>query len=356
MFWIFAGGTGGHISPGISIAESMASKNMEIRFFTAKKDIEYKDFKSFKKKSNIKIIAYPVSKIPNGIRSLLDFLKNLFLAFRQLNREKKLQAPKAIIAMGGYPCFNGLFWARLQAVPYFICESNAVLGRITRIFAHRSQAVFLSFRVKAMKKNFVFSGNPIRKEFTFEKKENVKHPDFVKKIFLMGGSQGARDINSLYLKMITSPFFAKMRFTLAAGKGNDREIRLRSKTYKRPQDKIFAFVEDMKSALNDADLVIARAGSSSLYEILSVRKPAILIPFPEAVFDHQRKNALVLEKKGLAKMVDIRPFNAAKASIEIEDFLKHDSFKKMQLNMMRHKMPLDAHEGIANHIIKSASL
>ena len=353
MFWIFAGGTGGHISPGISIAEGIASKNYDVLFFTLQKDMNYKGFKSFEKKHNIKIIAYPASKIPNDIGSLFHFLKNLFYAFKQLNREKNFRPPKAVIAMGGYPCFNALLWARFRSIPYFLCESNIVLGKITKLFVRKSKAVFLSFKVEPMKNNFIVSGNPIRKEFLSKGKKITKSSGSIKKILLVGGSQGSHDINSLYLEMIKHPFFGGSDLTLAMGKNNGLKARL--KAYRRSRDKILPFIDDMRSALENSDLVIARAGSSSLYEILSVRKPAILIPFPYAVYDHQKKNALCLEKKGLAKVIDIRPFNVVKVLTEMLDFLKSDSFKKVQLNMKHHRLPLDAHESIVDHILENVA-
>ena len=356
MYWVFTGGTGGHISPAISIAENMASKDHDVCLFTLQKDINYRGFGYLRKKLNVEVITYPSSKVPSNISSLFHFANNLFLAFKQLNQKRNIRPPQAVIAMGGYPCFNALLWARLRSVPYFLCESNAVLGKITKLFASRSKAVFLSFKVEPMKNNFIVSGNPVRKEFTSGgKRKSTRPSNSIQKILLIGGSQGARDINSLYLKMIKNPFFSRIKLTLLAGKGNDLRIKSKSKDHRRPHDEIFAFIEDMKFTLESSDLVVARAGGSSLYEILSVRKPAILIPFPHAVYDHQRKNALYLEREGLAKVIDIRPFDVTKVLGEMLAFLKSDSLRKVELNMKHHRLPLDAHENIVDHIIKNFS-
>ena len=355
MFWIFAGGTGGHISPGISLAESFSIRKHDVCFFTLAKDLAYPGLQSLKKESNIKIIAYPASRMPYNLVSLLRFMKNLFSAFIQLKKERKIKKPRAIIAMGGYPCFNALLWARLHSCPYYLCESNSVQGRITKIFAGKSKAVFLAFRVEPMRSNFIVSGNPVRKEFLSGGKKKMVHTlNTPQNILMLGGSQGARDINALYSGMIQHPFFSDVCITLAAGKENADEIRLRPEVARRVQDKIFGFIEDVRSALENSDLVIARAGGSSVYEILSLRKPAILIPFPHAVYDHQRKNALYLEEEGLVKMIDIRPFNVRKALVELLKFLKDGSFRKVRSNMGSHKLPMNSQEFIVRHVEESS--
>ena len=171
----------------------------------------------------------------------------------------------------------------------------------------------------------------------------------VKKILLIGGSQGASDINHLYLKMSQNPVFKDIIFTLVTGEKKLTEIK---SIAPRKQDKIVGFIQDMCSALLENDLIIARSGSGTVFEIISVRKPVIFLPYPYATHDHQRKNALYTENHGLAKIIDIRPFQVNKAMSLVQNSYQSDAIASMQKKLETHKIPLDAHQKIPEFILK----
>ena len=162
--WICAGGTGGHISPAIALTSSFSQKNVPVIFFTLPKNINYPGIR----KKTKKLIEYPASPIPKNLTSALKFLKDIVKTWKILNKEYKENEPFAMIGMGGYPCFAPLLWALWKRVPYYLCEQNAVLGSTTYIFSYFAKAVFLSFPVDQMKKNFVFFRKPLSgEEFIF---------------------------------------------------------------------------------------------------------------------------------------------------------------------------------------------
>ena len=383
--WIFAGGTGGHISPALSLADYFSQKKVSFIFFTLPKNLDYPGI------DKVKAVSYPALPIPKNLFLLVKFLKSSYIAWNLFEKENKKKKVSAVIAMGGYPCFIPLLWALFKRVPYYLCEQNVVLGKITRIFSRFARVVFLSFAdptlkvKKKSKKNYIVSGNPLRKDFIPSKlvknksvssHKNLAYPSLktitvparrclervasgavcealrVKKILLLGGSQGAYDINNLYLTMIKRPTFKNMSFTLVTGKDKFSKMKTKHTHSNRKQDKIVDFIKDMHSALFSHDLIIARAGSSTIFEIMSSRKPAIFLPYPYATNDHQKQNALYLEKQGLAKTIDIRPFHAEAAVQLIEDIFSTGELKILQNNLLTHKIPLNAHKTISETVLK----
>ena len=361
--WIFAGGTGGHISPGISLAESFLKKKHSVTFFTLTKNINYANIQRLIKEKKITIKEYEAQPIPKNIFSLFRFMRGLGKSFLVFNRAKKKEAPDTVVCMGGYPCFAPLAWSVLGGLPYYLCEQNAVLGRITKMFARRAQAVFLSFPIDHVRENFLVSGNPIRKELIFSPRHAAAKPNAgqmqvkksgqtatLKNILMMGGSQGASDINRLYLELKENPFSRNIHFTVITGKNDYASLKGRA----RPKDQIVPFIEDMRTSLEHSDCVIARSGSGTIFEILSSGKPAVLIPYPHATRNHQAENARYLEKNGLAKLVDVRPFRADVVSKEVLTILKND-LPTIREKLSEHKIPLDAHESIPRYIEKQCS-
>ena len=355
--WIFAGGTGGHISPGVSLAETFSNSiyKCNVLFFTLEKDRKYSDFIKLEKDNHIRILSYPSSKIPNSIGSLIEFIKNFIKAKKILNEISKQHPPNAIIGMGGYPVFNGLLWAYQNKIPFFLCEQNSVLGRITKIFAKSAQYVFLSFPITPTKKNYILSGNPIRKALRFDKKDITIKPKttlFHKgtgSILIIGGSQGAKDLNELYLSMIQDSFFTNIIITISTGKNQYEQIY----NNKRKQDTVLSFIDTMKETLLTNDLIISRSGSGLVFEILSLRKPTIFIPFPYAVYDHQKKNAEYLQKNNLSEIIDTRPLNIESAVNSIKEFISSGKIKVIHKNILEHTIPLNAHTTIVETILKS---
>ena len=372
--WIFAGGTGGHISPAISLADAFSKKKVSFIFFTLPKNLDYPGLAKMPASQVKKVVDYPALPIPKNLFALFKFLKSCHLAWKVFQQKNKKEPASAVIAMGGYPCFTPLLWALFKRIPYYLCEQNAALGKIHRIFSRFARVVFLSFPVPDMKKNYVFSGNPLRKDFQLQMKKSTKSSSYsaassfssasfknstllVKKILLLGGSQGASDINELYFAMTQRPVFKNMVFTVAAGKNKFSTIKLKAEALSkrnpaRKKDKMVEFIKDMHSAFSLNDLIITRAGSSTVFEIMSSRKPAIFLPYPYATNDHQRQNAVYLEKQGLAKIIDIRPFEVEKAVKMIEDILLSGELKLAQKNLLKHKIPLNAHKTISDVILR----
>ncbi len=349
--WICAGGTGGHIAPATSLAMNFIKKKCSVVFITLEKDMSYPDIQKLKDHKNIDVFTYKAERIPRNVLQIFTFISTFLHSLSFLNRLRKKYPPGAVLAMGGYPVFNVLVWSKIHRVPYFICEQNTVLGRINKLFKKRAKKVFLSFPIDHHWENYVISGNPLRESIIFKKKEFQhlsKAKILPKTIFIIGGSQGANDLNELYLKMIEDSFFAKTKIFISTGEKYFKKIISK----RRKKDEVYSFINDMKKFLMKSDCVISRSGSSMLFEILSSRKPAIFLPYPYATHNHQKENALFLKKKGLAAIVDIRPFDAENSLEEIKNILISKEFVSIRDNMQKHSIPLDAHEKITDMILQ----
>ncbi|MDH5721239.1 MAG: glycosyltransferase [Spirochaetia bacterium] len=347
--WIAAGGTGGHISPAVSLSEKFISKDWQVIFFTLQKDLDYPDIRDLNNNKKIEFVAYPAPKLPKGIKSLIMFIKKMISCQRILNQWKTLYPPRFVLGLGGYPSFPLLFWAKRKKLPYFLAEQNAVYGRITKLMKKGAKLLFLSFPKENLQVNEIVTGNPIRKIFKKYKikKASPKKSD-IKKILMIGGSQGAKDMNRLFLEIIKDPFFDKFLITISTGQKEYSQLA----KYSSKNRIIFDFIVDMPNELQKNNLIISRAGSGSVFEILWAKKPAVFLPYPFAVYNHQKENALAIKKEGLAECIDLHPFDSIYAKEQIKTLIESKKLFDMAEKLENHIFSLEAEEIIFSEIDK----
>ncbi|MCS6985428.1 MAG: UDP-N-acetylglucosamine--N-acetylmuramyl-(pentapeptide) pyrophosphoryl-undecaprenol N-acetylglucosamine transferase [Leptospiraceae bacterium] len=347
--FIAAGGTGGHISPGVALAEGFLKKKVRVVFFSLEKDRDYPDLERLRMFEGVHVVFYKAPPLPSKVWLWPRFAKNLILSLGQVREQHKLYQVVAAIGMGGYPAFPLLLYSKFMKIPYFLCEQNSVMGFVSQLFAKRAQKVFLSFPMKTNASHYVFTGNPLRSQF--QKKVVVRKPTSFRKILIVGGSQGARDLNELYLRMIEDPFFENWQIILSTGKNHYHAIYPK----KRKKDQILPFITDMPRFLTNCDVVLCRAGSGTLYEVIWAQKPSVLFPFPYATKNHQYYNALYLKEQGVSEIIDIRPFSAKEAVCRLKEILQSHKLKEMADAVAQKKvLPLTAHEVIVNEVLQLA--
>ncbi|MBV6494435.1 MAG: UDP-N-acetylglucosamine--N-acetylmuramyl-(pentapeptide) pyrophosphoryl-undecaprenol N-acetylglucosamine transferase [Turneriella sp.] len=318
---IAAGGTGGHISPGISIAEAWLKSGGKVLLATLQKNIDYPDIKRIAQHRDVSIVAYDAPRLPKNPLKIVDFIRRFYSSYKILSFAAKEEHANAVLGMGGYSTFPTIVYAFFHRKPVFLCEQNARWGIVTRFGKFFAKKVFLSFGTsKKLSSKFIVTGNPLRAMFsqvqpTKKQRKSAKKP----LLFFLGGSQGATDINALYLRFLESPFASKYRALVAAGKNSADGIKAKS----RKEDTVVPFIEDMPSAYKGADVVIARCGSGTLFEILWAQKPAFLLPYPFAAANHQRANADAIVGMLSAIVFDQRPFNVENAFTAFSHFLKN---------------------------------
>ncbi len=316
---IAAGGTGGHITPGISIAERWLALGGKIILTTLMKNIDYPDIIRIARNENVSIVAYDAPRLTKNPLKLWAFFRRFRSAYRLVKQAATAEQATAVLGMGGYSSFPAVAYAIFNKKPLFLCEQNAHWGMVTRRGKSFAKAVFLSFtEIKKLASKFVVTGNPLRAMFKDKadvplRKKKAGKPN----ILFLGGSQGATDINALYLSFVGHPTATKYHCTIAAGGSAFEALKPKA----RKGDAILPFIEDMPAAYDAADFIVARCGSGTLFEILWSEKPSFLIPYPFAADDHQKANAEAMIAQMPSVIYDERPFHAENALAAFLAFL-----------------------------------
>jgi UDP-N-acetylglucosamine--N-acetylmuramyl-(pentapeptide) pyrophosphoryl-undecaprenol N-acetylglucosamine transferase len=293
---IAAGGTGGHIFPGVSVGEAfIARPGNEVVFTGTRYGLEERlvpasGFKLLKIEARPFAGRGPAAKIG----TLLALAKGVIQA-RSLIRSER---PDAILGMGGFTCVPVLLAGLSLRVPCFIHEQNLSPGMANKFLARWVRATFVSFgeTVRYLKaKDVVHTGNPIRKSMR-GMRAGKRDTNF--NVFVFGGSRGAKSINDGVLALL--PYLEGYRRTAIYHQtGNDDFERVKA-GYEGSgtMHEVFPFTSEMEKYYNLADVVVSRAGASTIFEISYFRKPAILVPYPFSAGDHQWKNASHVESVG----------------------------------------------------------
>lgn len=314
---IAAGGTGGHINPGISIAEEWLAQGGNVILATLAKNLDYPDIVRLARHEAVSIVAYDAPRLAKNPWRWSDFLRRFISAYRLVRAVVRSENAIAVVGMGGYSSFPAVLYAVCNRLPLFLCEQNAHWGIVTRSARFFARKIFLTFApAKKYSTKYVVTGNPLRSIFAKIRAGKAKH--MTKKVlFFIGGSQGAQDINTLYLAFAHTPEAQGYHCIVATGAQQYREIAAKG----RKGDDIRPFVEDMPETLLRADYVIARCGSGTLSELIWAGKPALLLPYPFAAADHQRSNAESVKNLLDCAIYDERPFQKDRALAALLDFL-----------------------------------
>ena len=306
---LFAGGgTGGHIFPAIAVADELRKIDgkAEILFVGAKGRIEEKivpannyelktiDIKGFNRKNLLKNVSL-IFKSYNALRTCYKILKE----FR----------PDVVAGTGGFVSGPVVYAALKKKIPTLIQEGNSFPGIVTKYLSSKVNKVVISFdetlEYLKRKDNVIKIFYPVR--FSLNKIDKTEAKIFFKlsdnkTLFIFGGSQGARGINEAVKKIYKDLYKENVNIIWQTGKKEFEEIKNITKEFS-DKIKVFEFIDKMQYAYSAADLVLCRAGISSIMELAYLKIPAILMPFPHSAEDHQVKNALSLEKKGACILV-----------------------------------------------------
>jgi UDP-N-acetylglucosamine--N-acetylmuramyl-(pentapeptide) pyrophosphoryl-undecaprenol N-acetylglucosamine transferase len=304
---IAGGGTGGHLYPGIAVARELQSrsKGARITFAGTAQGIEARVVpREGFELDIIRSAGLKGKSLGDRLRGALLVPISLAGAWRILTRRR----PHLVIGVGGYSSGPLVMAAVARGVPTMLLEQNAVPGLTNRVlgpFVRLAAVNFESTRAFFGSKSFV-SGNPVRPEFldVHEPSRPAHHGRSAVRVLVFGGSQGAHAINLAMVE--AAPQLAAgtppLRITHQTG---ERDVEMVRAAYRQAglEAEVEPFIFDMAARLRDSDLIVCRAGATTLAEITAVGKPSILIPLPTAADDHQRKNAEALVAAGAAEML-----------------------------------------------------
>ena len=319
---IAAGGTGGHIYPGIAVAKEILRRDAksEVRFVGSQKGLETKIVpENGFELSLINSAGLKNVGLAGKIKGLMILPKS-FLEARRIIREFQ---PDAVIGAGGYVTGSVLLIASLMRIPTLVMDSNALPGFTNRQLARFVDKAALTFEeaVKFFGKKGIVTGNPVRREFfdiPAKKRQNDKFS-----LLIFGGSQGARAINFAMVDALKSlkKNEDELEITHQTGKFDFEKVKKGYAENDWKTAKISEYISDMVSEFAKTDLIICRAGATSCAEISAAGKAAILVPLPTAADDHQRKNAEALENAGAARMILQKDLSGESLANIIKNFI-----------------------------------
>lgn len=360
---ISGGGTGGHIFPAVSIANAIKAlqPNAKILFVGALGRMEMQRVPA----AGYEIKGLPIRGFfrplwkPANIGVAIDYLKSKWLAKKILQEFK----PDVAVGVGGYASSAALGAANSLGIPTLIQEQNSYAGLANKNLAKKAEKICVAY--EGMERFFpsgkiLMTGNPVRQNLldtTISREEAVKRQGFdpaKKTILLVGGSLGARTINESvlqHLDLVTSS--SDVQFIWQTGKYYSAEIAKRLEGKDIPNLKVTDFITDMGTAYKAADLVISRAGASSISEFCLIGKPVILVPSPNVAEDHQTKNALALSTKDAAIYVKDAEAPGMLLKLAIDTVKDDAKLQSLHENVLKLALPNSA-EIIAKEVIKLA--
>ena len=276
---IMAGGTGGHVFPALAIAKKLMEEQLVPKYGI---DIEYIDVKGIRK---------------NGVRTKLSAPFMVLKAVLQAKRVIKKFRPQVVLGMGGYASGPGGVAAYLQGIPVVLHEQNAKAGLTNRLLFKIAKRALLGFPGAFTGSKVTVVGNPVRESIV---KLNELVRDFTLnplKISIIGGSLGARALNEIVPEALMNFKSDSIKVVHQCGKGNSENVK---KAYQKAAFDVSVsdFVDDMDDLYKNTDLIICRAGALTVAEVTCAGVPAIFVPLPTAVDDHQYKNASFVQKEG----------------------------------------------------------
>jgi UDP-N-acetylglucosamine--N-acetylmuramyl-(pentapeptide) pyrophosphoryl-undecaprenol N-acetylglucosamine transferase len=306
---IVAGGTGGHISPGLALYESFREAGVRTLFLSGRRDERFSSLDDVGAESLHFYRPPSFSRNPIKLALFPAGFATAMLYARALIRKNSV---KAIIGMGGYVSAPALLTAALMKVPLFLCEQNSVPGKVTKFFEKHAKKIYGTFRGAAefmkLREKYVLAGNPIRKKVLADAyKEDARkafHLGHCKKVILViGGSQGAVRINELiyHIKKDYSDELKNVGVIWSTG----------DFSYEKYKEKInneidagsiyvSPFIDKVGLAYRAADIAISRSGAGVMMELAAMGVPSIQIPYPHAADNHQDGNADEFVQAGAA--------------------------------------------------------
>lgn len=303
-----AGGTGGHVFPAQALASALVARGHRVVLITDDRGTRWKG-----PLAELETHHVPAATVQG--RNPINYLKaawNIIKGIRAARQILRTLSPAAVVGFGGYPSLPAMFAARLEKIPTVIHEQNAVLGRANRLLASSVDAIAAALpemdKVKLRDWNKItVVGNPVRPEILAKANQKMVNPNGSGelRVLILGGSQGATVLSQVIpaaLDTLPASLKFRLRLTQQCRAEDIDQVRL---LYQQSNihAELATFIDNVPQKMADAHLVISRAGASTIAEIAVIGRPAILVPYPHAMDDHQSYNARALAKTAGAWMI-----------------------------------------------------
>lgn len=358
-FAIAAGGTGGHLFPGLAVAEVLHALGHQVLMLTSEKHI---DAVATEGRSEFQIARLPGMGLPRGIS--LQTLKFFARFARGILQCRSLFAgfqPDAVLGMGGFTSIAPILAGRLSGLPVFVHESNAIPGKANRLNARIAGGWLAGFEECARTIPSVpctVTGTPVRGAFLQHPSKEEALRKFGlsperKTVLVMGGSQGAAGVNMAVMEAAANLASAGFQFLHITGAADEKTV---AGFYQNEGIPAWtaAFHHAMQDAYSAADIAVARSGAASLTELSFFGLPSILIPYPFAAEDHQTCNAKIFSDAGAALLVQEREASGPFLAAEIRRILGDAQALAKMTTACRSLYRSDAAERVARVLLAAA--
>lgn len=330
---ITTGGTGGHIFPALAVAQALRVMHPDLEtVFVGGQGPEA----MLARKAGLRFVPLPARGVfGRGARGVVEGLLSTRAIALAMGFYRSFK-PELVAGFGGYASFFPVLAARLAGIPTALHEQNSVPGVTNKLLGKLVSRVFVTYPDEAgvfPAKKTVLTGNPVRHDIAAMWRAPAKNDPASRNILVLGGSQGAQAVNTAVLAALPALLDAGMRVTIQTGRadfervaeaaGETAEARHAAGRAVPGELVIENFIEDMATAYAWADLIIARSGASTLAEITSAKKPAVLVPFPHATHDHQTVNASFMARAGAAVVIDQNRLDPASLTSLVMDLFAH---------------------------------
>jgi UDP-N-acetylglucosamine--N-acetylmuramyl-(pentapeptide) pyrophosphoryl-undecaprenol N-acetylglucosamine transferase len=351
------GGTGGHLAPGLAVAGELRRRLAVARvvFVGTGRPLE----EHLVPQAGFELLALPAPRLPRSPGEALLFPMRLGRSLRSAHAVLRDLKPDIVVGLGGYGSFPTVVAARRFGVPVVLLEQNSIPGKANRWLSRLAREVYVQF--ESARPHFHFKdrvhvlGNPLRRGITEGTRqgacEKFSLDSRLKTLLILGGSQGATRINRAACDALS--LFAASGLLQVIHQTGLQDFWWVSSRHKEVPMKSFvtAFIEDMPDALAVADLIVGRAGATTLAEIAAVGRPSVLVPYPHAADNHQYLNAKIFEAAGAAILHDDSTLDGAALGSVVMDLIADDTRRDAMARASRTLAMPDATRDVCDRII-----
>ncbi len=356
---IACGGTGGHLFPGLAVAEELVRRDCAVTLLISPKEVDQQAVKSL---IGIEVETLPAVGLTRG--GVIGFLSGFAKSYCSAKNLFRKKVPQAVLAMGGFTSAAPILAGKKLGAKTFLHESNTIPGRANRWLAHFVDEAFVYFHESSGRMSIArahVTGMPVRSQFLEEIEPSSARMALGLRadqpvLLVMGGSQGASGINNSILAALPNLISRApdLQFLHLTGANDVEKVQTAYVAHHR-KALVRPFLTEMEFALGAATIAISRSGASSLAELAAMKLPTILLPYPAATDNHQFYNALAFVESGAATMIEQSSATPEKLSQIIVGLLENSKQRLLMQQALAKWHSAQAAERIADCILAQIS-
>lgn len=348
---IMAGGTGGHVFPGIALAEALKAQGIEVVWLGTQGGMEAE----WVKKTNITLHTVKIKGLRgNGLAGWLKAPINVSRAWSQARTIMQQEQPDLVLGMGGFVCGPGGLAAKTLGIPLVLHEQNAIPGLTNKLLAPLAKLVITAFEQEKLKgKNVLTLGNPVRAGLeSLPEVENTQPCH----LLVLGGSRGALALNETVPKALA--LMAESDRPIVTHQAGGKTLEKANEAYQATgmHANVVPFIDNMLKAYATADMVLCRSGALTVSELMASARPAIMVPYPHAVDDHQTANAMALVKIGGGEILQQADLTAESLAELLQSWCLDSEKRVLASHSIREHSDTQATEKIVEQLLKIIQL